>query len=169
MKDILPILTDPSLNLSNLTSAVNSLPDSKWDVFGGLMNVPRSTLEKIRSQFHDDGERKTTLLRVYLTEHPHLTWEHVSDILYRLVGGRHHSVLERLQSMFPTGEYMSVCVIVIPAIQQVISLSLSPSYLPLLTSNSPSSVSAVKMYGRNRTMGGESPWKVYSSYGNQQD
>ena len=38
---------------------------------------------------------------------------------------------------------MSVCVIVIPAIQQVISLSLSPSYLPLLTSNSPSCVSAV--------------------------
>ena len=108
------------------------------------MNVPRSTRHKIRSQFHSDGERKTALLRVYLTEHPHPTWEHVSGALYRLTRGQYHSVLERLQSMFPTGESvhehficiymsnMSVCVIVIPAIQQVISLSLSPSYLPLL-------------------------------------
>ena len=98
------ILTDPSLNLSNLTSAVHSLPDLQWDMFGYLMNVPVSTRKKIRSQFHSDGERKTALLRVYLTEHPHPTWEHVSDALYRMMDGQYHGVLERLQSMFPTGE-----------------------------------------------------------------
>ena len=68
------------------------------------MDVPRSTLDKIKSQFHSDGERKTALLRVYLTEHPHPTWEYVSDVLYRMSDGQYHSVLERLQSMFPTGE-----------------------------------------------------------------
>ena len=102
--DILPILTDPSLDLSNFTLALDSLPDSEWDEFGNWMNVPWAIRRKIRSQFHSDGERKTALFRVYLTEHPHPTWEHVSDALYRLREGKYHSVLERLQSMFPTGE-----------------------------------------------------------------
>ena len=83
---------------------MDSLPDSVWYDFGLWMDVPRSTLDKIKSQFHSDGERKTALLRVYLTEHPHPTWEYVSDVLYRMSDGQYHSVLERLQSMFPTGE-----------------------------------------------------------------
>ena len=101
---IFSIFTDPSLNLSNLTSAVDSLPDSVWNDFGAWMDVPRSTRDKIQSTFHSDGEKKTEVLRVYLTEHPHPTWEHVSNALYRLMDGQYHSVLERLQSMFPTGE-----------------------------------------------------------------
>ena len=77
-------------------------------MFGLYINVSQSTRNKIRSQFSSDGERKTALLRVYLTEHPHPSWEQVSDVLYRLWNGRHHSVLERLQSMFPTGESVHV-------------------------------------------------------------
>ena len=73
------------------------------------MNVPRSTLGKIRSQFHTDRERKTEVLRVCSTEHPQPTWEQVSDALYLLSSdGEYHSVLERVQSQFPTGEYLSV-------------------------------------------------------------
>ena len=68
------------------------------------MNVPESTLNKIESQFHTDRERKTELLRVFLNEHPQPTWEQVSDVLYRLNDGEYHSVLERVQSQFPTGE-----------------------------------------------------------------
>ena len=69
------------------------------------MNLPESTLEKIQSQCHSDKERKAAVIRVYLIEHPHPTWEHVSDGLYRLRGGAYHSVLERLQFLFPTGEH----------------------------------------------------------------
>ena len=71
------------------------------------MNVPYSTRERIQSQLSSDKERKAEVLRVISTEHPHLTWEHVSDALYRLRGGEYHHVLERVQSLFPTGEYLS--------------------------------------------------------------
>ena len=71
------------------------------------MDVPQSTLNKIESQLSSDKERKTEVFRVISTEHPHLTWEHVSDVLYKLRGGEYHHVLERVQSLFPTGEYLS--------------------------------------------------------------
>ena len=77
-------------------------------MFGTEMDVPRSTLAKIEYQFHTDRERKTEVLRVCSTEHPQPTWEQVSDALYQLSGGEYHSVLERVQSQFPTGEYLSV-------------------------------------------------------------
>ena len=69
------------------------------------MDMPKSTLDKIKFQFHTDRERKTEVLRVCSTEHPQPTWEQVSDVLYRM---EYHSVLERVQSQFPTGEYLSV-------------------------------------------------------------
>ena len=68
--------------------------------------MPWSTLDRIESQFHSDKERKAAVIRVYMIEHPHPTWEHVSDALYQLRGGAYHSVLERLQSLFPTGEHV---------------------------------------------------------------
>ena len=71
------------------------------------MDVPLSTREKIGSQLSSDKERKAEVLRVISTEHPHLTWEQVSDALYQLEGGEYHHVLERVQSLFPTGEYLS--------------------------------------------------------------
>ena len=104
--NVLLILTDASFSLSNLTSALDSLPDTLWRVFGYSVDVPVSTLDKIQSQFHTDRERKTAVLREYSTKHPQPTWEHVSDVLYQMI--EYHSVLDRLQSLFPTGEYLSV-------------------------------------------------------------
>ena len=101
------ILTDISLTLSNLTSALDTLPDILWKDFGAWMDVPGSILDKIKSQLSSDKERKAELLRVISTEHPHLTWEHVSDTLYLLRDGECHHVLERVQSLFPTGEHLS--------------------------------------------------------------
>ena len=66
--------------------------------------MPESTRNKIESQFLSDNEKKAAVLRVYLIEHPQPAWEHVSDVVYRLRGGEYHSVLERVQSLFPTGE-----------------------------------------------------------------
>ena len=70
--------------------------------------MPESTLDRIQSQFHTARERKTEVLRVCSTEHPQPTWEQVSDVIYRQSSGKYHSVLERVQSRFPTGEYLSV-------------------------------------------------------------
>ena len=69
------------------------------------MDVPESTLDKIKSQFQTDRERKTEVLRVISTEHPQPTWEQVADTLYWM---EYHSVLERVQSLFPTGEPLSL-------------------------------------------------------------
>ena len=101
------ILTDISLTLSNLTSALESLPDILWWDFGACMDVPLSIRNKIKSQLSSDKERKAEVLRVISTEHPHLTWEDVSDALYQLRVGEYHHVLETVQSLFPTGEHLS--------------------------------------------------------------
>ena len=87
-----------------MQSALDTLPDREWNLFGRAIDVPDSKLNEIESQFSTDGERKGAVFNVYLTEHPQPTWDLVSDCLYRFNGGQYHSVLDRLQSMFPTGE-----------------------------------------------------------------
>ena len=72
------------------------------------IDVPLSILDKIESQLSSDKERKADVLREVSTEHPHLTWERVSDVLYQMGDGEYHHVLERVQSLFPTGEYLSL-------------------------------------------------------------
>ena len=102
--------TDPNLTLSNMTSALNNLPDTMWYRFGEHVNVPLSKRNEIHSQFHRDGERKREVFRIYLTEHPQPTWEHVSNVLYQLghLSEQYHSALDTVQSMFPTGECLHV-------------------------------------------------------------
>ena len=85
-------------------SALGYLPDRELIQFGMAIDVPRSKLNAIESQFSTDGERKAAVFSVYLTEHPQPTWDHISDTLYFFSDGQYHSVLDRLQSMFPTGE-----------------------------------------------------------------
>ena len=76
------------------------------------LDVPLSKLKQIESQFTSDEERKDEVIRIYHTQHPHPTWEHVSDVLYTCGGfdddQQYHNVLNRLQSMFPTGECLSL-------------------------------------------------------------
>ena len=87
-----------------MQSALDTLPDTEWKGFGIDIDVPQLKLNEIQSQFSTDGERKAAVFSVYLTEHPQPTWDHVSDALYQFGDGQYHSVLDRLQSMFPTGE-----------------------------------------------------------------
>ena len=93
-----------------MMSALDSLPYTEWEKFGWVVNVPESKLDKIRSQFNSDEERREEVFRVYLAEHPCPTWEQVSEVLYILDDDNEqwHSVLDRLQSMFPTGECVSL-------------------------------------------------------------
>ena len=92
-----------------MITALDTLPADKWDQFGTGLDVPESKKDQIRSQFTSDEERKDEVIRIYHTQHPHPSWEHVSDALY-VCGNvfedqQFHNVLDRLQSMFPTGEW----------------------------------------------------------------
>ena len=105
-------LSDPSLTPSNMTTALDTLPAHKWRMLGRMLNIPESKLDQIESQFASDEERKEEVIRIYLTQHPHPSWEHTSDRLYVVVAVDddqvYHSVVERLQSMFPTGQCLSL-------------------------------------------------------------
>ena len=92
-----------------MRAALDTLPADKWAGFGGGLRVPQSKLVQIGSLFTSDEERKDEVIRIYPTQHPHPTWEHVSDTLYRCGAAfddqQFHNVLDRLQSMFPTGKF----------------------------------------------------------------
>ena len=95
-----------------MTAALDTLPPDKWGEFGNVLNVLESKRDQIESQFTSDEERKDEVTRIYHTQHPHPTWEHVSDALY-ICGGDfddqlYHNALDRFQSMFPTGECLSL-------------------------------------------------------------
>ena len=105
--------TESSLNLHNLNTALETLPDDEWYVFGAWLNVPRSQRDEIRSQYSTERERKSALLHTYLTSYPAPSWQHVADTLYRYIGGKFHAVLERVQTMFPTGKKMYQCCVAV--------------------------------------------------------
>ena len=92
-----------------MREALDTLPADKWEGFGRALAFPLSKLDQIKSQFTSDEERKDEVIRIYPTQHPHPTWELVSDALYRCGAAfddqQFHNVLDRLQSMFPTGRF----------------------------------------------------------------
>ena len=100
--------SDPSLTPSNMITALDTLPAGRWRGVGAMVYVPKSKLDQIKSQFSSDEERKEETIRILMTQHPHPTWELVSDALYMYGGVFNdevfHDTLNRLQSMFPTGE-----------------------------------------------------------------
>ena len=112
-------ITEPSLTSHNLTIVLVTLPDKEWYDFGWKIGVPQSKRDYIRSQYSSDEERKSALLHTYLTSHPAPSWQHITLALYRCGHGKHHTVLERVQRMFPTGDgyahsfkYTCTCMIV---------------------------------------------------------
>ena len=93
-----------------MSTALDTVPADKWEEFGTGLDVPESKKDQIRSQFTSDEERKDEVIRIYHTQHPHPSWEYVSDALYECGAvyedQQFHNVLDRLQSMFPTGEWL---------------------------------------------------------------
>ena len=92
-----------------MRAALDTLPADKWEGFRRGLHFPQSKLYQIMSQFTSDEERRDELIRIYSTQHPHPTWELVSDALYRcgfaFDDQQFHNVLDTLQSMFPTGKF----------------------------------------------------------------
>lgn len=106
--------TGPHMSLSELTYTLALLPAEEWEDVGGRMNVPEPRLRMIMSEFQSNEERKAEVLRVYVTEHPQLTWEHVSDAVYHLKNGEHHTVLDRLQPILLTGDLSVLAILSVP-------------------------------------------------------
>ena len=94
-----------------MREALKTLPADKWMMFGGALCVPRSKLDKIKSQFASDEERRDEVIRIYPTQHPHPSWELVSDALYfcgdLFNDQQYHDVLGTLQYNHPTGKLLS--------------------------------------------------------------
>ena len=101
-------ITEPSLNPQNLSTALETMPEKELYNFIWRLNVPQSKQNEIKSQYNTHKGRKVALLSIYLSDHPAPSWQHVTDALYR---HKLHAVLEKVQTMFPTGKYIHHCCI----------------------------------------------------------
>ena len=94
--------TDSSLSLHNLNTALGTLPpDQLGDIAHFGLNIPWSKWQQIESEYRMAGERQSALLQTYLTFHPAPSWQHVATAIYEECL---HSVLETVQTMFPSGK-----------------------------------------------------------------
>ena len=100
--------TDSSLLLHNLNTALGILPPDELEGFGlNGLDIPESQWYQIKSQYRTAGERQSALLQTYLTSHPAPSWQHVATALYER---RLHTVLQRVQTMLPSGK-MTCCLV----------------------------------------------------------
>ena len=112
---------EPSLTLDHLTSALEGLAeDEDLEYLAVYMNIPRSKRNHINTQFQSNKHRKEESLKEFLKSHPAPSWWVVAEALYRM-GWRtdnpaYHTALERVVSMYPTGE----CVVMSIHIIQVL-------------------------------------------------
>ena len=112
---------EPSLTLDHLTSALEgTAEDEIWRLLGSFMNIPLSKREHIQTQFQSNKHRKEESLKEFLKSHPAPSWWVVGEALY-LIGWQkdnpaYHTALERVVSMYPTGE----CVVMSIHIIQVL-------------------------------------------------
>ena len=112
---------ESSLTLDHLTSVLEGVAeDEDWYNLTGYMNIPRSKRELIRAQFRSNKHRKEEYLKEFVKRHPAPSWWVVAEALY-LMGGftdntAYHTALERVVSMYPTGE----CVVMSIHIIQVL-------------------------------------------------
>ena len=112
---------EPSLTLDHLTSALEGLAeDEDWKYLAMYMNIPYSKIEHIMTQFQNNKHCKEECLKEFLKSHPAPSWWVVAEALY-IMGWYtdnpgYHTALERVVSMYPTGE----CVVMSIHIIQVL-------------------------------------------------
>ena len=112
---------EPNLTLDHLTSVLEGLAeDEDWDILARFMNIPYSKIEHIRVQVWRNKHCKEESLKEFLKSHPAPSWWVVAEALY-LMGWQtdnpaYHTALERVVSMYPTGE----CVVMSIHIIQVL-------------------------------------------------
>ena len=109
---------EPSLTLDHLTSALEGLAeDEDWDYLAGCMNIPPSKREHIKTQFQNNKHRKEESLKEFLKSHPAPSWWVVAEALYVMGWMKdnpaYHTALDRVVSMYPTGEYVVMSIHII--------------------------------------------------------
>ena len=103
---------EPNLTLHNLISALEGVAeDVHWKFLAIYMNLPSSKRVAIMEQFQSYKVRKEESLKEFLKSHPAPSWWVVAEALY-IMGGimnipGYHTALERVLSMYPTGEYVA--------------------------------------------------------------
>ena len=112
---------EPSLTLDHLTSVLEGLTeDEDWFQLAVDMNIPHSKIDHINTQFQNNKHRKEECLKEFLKSHPAPSWWVVAETLYLMGGLRDNpacnTALERVVSMYPTGE----CVVMSIHIIQVL-------------------------------------------------
>ena len=112
---------EPSLTLDHLTSALERLAEyGDWGLLGYHMNIPPSKVDHIRAQFQSYKHCMEECLKEFLKSHPAPSWWVVAEALYMMGWYKdnpaYHTALERVVSMYPTGE----CVVMSIHIIQVL-------------------------------------------------
>ena len=91
-------LTDPSLNLTNLTKLLEDVED--WDDVGGGLDIPFSVRDDISKQHSSMSQRKEACWEWYLNNNPSPSWRDIASVLYV---AKEHEVLEVLKSQYLKG------------------------------------------------------------------
>ena len=105
------VFPELSLTSHNLSTVLDSMDNRLWGMFSRYVNIPQSELERIRSKYSSDKERKQAAIDYLISSHPAPSWRLVANALYQIVmvyGEDSCSrALARLQQLFPTGIYCS--------------------------------------------------------------
>ena len=91
-------LTDPSLNLTNLTKLLEDVKD--WNFVRGGLAIPYSVYDSISEQHSSMSQRKEACWEWYLNNHPSPSWRYIAYILCVFM---EHEVLEVLKSQYLKG------------------------------------------------------------------
>ena len=91
-------LTDPSLNLTNLTKLLEDVEDLNY-VSSGL-DIPTSVYDSVSERHSSMSQRKEACWEWYLNNHPSPSWRYIAFVLYDF---KEHEVLEVLKSQYLKG------------------------------------------------------------------
>ena len=102
------VFPELSLTSHNLSTVLDSMNDGLWVEFSRYVNVPPSEVERIRSKYSSDKERKQAAIDYLISSHPAPSWRLVAGALYEMgydYDGSNHRALTHLQQLFPTGTW----------------------------------------------------------------
>ena len=102
------VFPELSLTSRNLSTVLDSMYNNLWELFSRYVNIPESEVERIKSKYSSDKERKLTAIEYLVSSHPAPSWRLVASALYEM--GTYespHRALALLQQLFPTGSCCS--------------------------------------------------------------
>ena len=92
---------EPSLSLTNLTTLMENVDDSKvWGSIGFFLNIPLSKLDAIEGQHSSPDQHSRACSDLYITGHPSPSSKGVAYALYL---GDHLEELEVVQKKYLKG------------------------------------------------------------------